>query len=103
MSFSSQPGRDRFRILLYNRNGNQLLLERNAQGFALPDVRIPPCTRAAQQINEAIWKHWRLQSFCLFPVGGANSPAYAAELCGAGSTHAANMNWFAVDSLARRD
>jgi len=103
MNFSSQPGRDRFRILLYRRNGNQLLLERNTQGFALPDVRIPPYTRVAQQINEAIWKNWRLQSFCLFPVGDANSPAYAVELCGPVSTHPANMNWFPVDSLAQRD
>lgn len=103
MSFSSQPGHDRFRILLYRRNGNQLLLERNAQGFALPDVCVPPYTRVAQQINEAVWKDWRLQSFCLFPVGDPNSPAYAVELCGAGSTHPANMNWFPVDSVARRD
>jgi hypothetical protein len=103
MSVSSQPGHDRFRILLYRRNGNQLLLERNAQGFALPDVRIPPYTRVAQQINETIWKDWRLQSFCLFSVGDANRPAYAVELCGAGSTHPANMNWFQLDSLAQRD
>ena len=103
MSFSSQPGNDRFRILLYRRNGNQLLLKRNAQGFALPDVRIPPYTRVVQQINQAIWKDWRLQSFCLFPVGDPNSPAYAAELCGTVSTPPANMNWFPVDSLAQRD
>jgi hypothetical protein len=103
MSSSSQPGHDRFRILLYRRNGNQLLLGRNAQGFALPDVCIPPYTRVAQQINQAIWKDWRLPSFCLFPVGGANSLVYAVELCGAGSTHPANMNWFPIDSLAQRD
>ncbi len=103
MNFSSQPGRDRFRILLYRRNGKQLLLERNAQGFALPNVRIPSYTRAAKQINQAIWKDWRLPSFCLFPVGDANSLAYAGELCGAVSTHPANMNWFPVDSLAERD
>jgi hypothetical protein len=103
MSVSSQPGHDRFRILLYRRNGNQLLLERNAQGFALPDVRIPPYTRVAQQINQAISKDWRLQSFCLFSVGDANRPAYAVELCGAGSTQPANMNWIPVDSLAQKD
>jgi hypothetical protein len=103
MSFSSQPGHDRFRILLYRRNGNELLLERNAHGFALPDLRIPRYTRVAQQINEAISKDWRLQSFCLFPVGDSNSSAYAVELAGEVSTHPANMNWFPIDSLAQRD
>ncbi len=103
MSVSSQPGHDRFRILLYGRNGKELLLVPSGGGFALPNVYIPPYTRVAQQMNEAIWKDWRLQSFCLFPVGDPNSPAYAAELWGAVSTHPANMNWFPVDSLTPGD
>ena len=103
MRLSCQTGHDRFRILLYRRNGNQLLLQGNAQGFALPCVRIAPYARVAQQINAAIWKDWGFKSFCLFPVGNPNFPAYAVELCGATSAHPANMNWFPVDSLAQRD
>jgi Phosphotransferase enzyme family len=103
MSLSPQSGHDRFRILLYRGDGSQLLLERNAQGFALPQVCIPPCARVAQQINEAISKDWRLQSLCLFPVGDQNSPAYAVELCGAVSVPPANMKWFPVNLLAQRD
>jgi len=103
MSFSSKPGQDSYRILLYRRNGNQLLLERGAQGLALPNVYIEPHTRVAQQINAALWKDWRVQSFCLFPVGRPNFYAYAVELCGSVSKHPGNMDWFPVDSLALRD
>ena len=103
MSSSSQLDYDFFRILLYRRNGKELLLMHASDNFALPAVPIPRHSRIAQRITEAIRKDWKLHSCCLFPVGDRNSSAYAVELCGEVTTHPANMCWLPVDSLAEKD
>jgi hypothetical protein len=103
MSSPSQLDHDHFRILLYRRNGKELLLEHNDQGFTLPRIRIPRYTRVAQQITETIQKDWKLQSCCLFPIGDRNNSAYAVELCGAVGAHPANRKWLSVHTLTERD
>src|ERR1700692_866049 len=103
MSSSSQLDYDFFRILLYRRNGKELLLMHASDSFALPAVLVPRHSRIAQWITEAIRKDWELDSSCLFPVGDRNCSAYAVELCGEVTTHPANMCWLGVDSLAERD
>jgi len=103
MSSSSQLDHDFFRILLYRRNGKELLLMHAGKSFALPAIPIPRHSRVAQRITEAIRQDWKLDSCCLFPVGDRNSPAYAVELCGEASTHPAKTRWLPVDSLAERD
>jgi len=103
MSASSQLDHDLFRILLYRRNGKELLLEHHDQGLALPDIPIPPYTRIAQQITQAIRKDWKLQTCCLFSIGDRNNLAYVVELCGAVGTHPANTNWLPIHTLVERD
>jgi Phosphotransferase enzyme family len=103
MCSSSQLDHDFLRILLYRKNGKELLLRHHSESFALPAIPIPRHSRAAQRITEAIRKDWKLDSCCLFPVGGRNSPAYAVELCGEVATHPAKTRWLPVDSLAERD
>jgi hypothetical protein len=103
MSSSSQFDHDRFRILLYRRDGNELLLDHDDEGFTLPSIQTPRYTRVAQQITQAIRKDWKLQTYCLLPIVDRHSLACAVELCGAVSAHPPNTNWLPVDSLAERD
>lgn len=103
MSSHSQPDHHRFRILLYRENGKDLLLEHNDQGFALPSILIPPYTRIAQQITEAIRNDWKLQTSCLFSIGDPPARVYAVELCDAGHTRPANGNWLRAHTLTERD
>src|ERR1700675_3317592 len=99
MSSSSQLDYDFFRILLYRRNGKELLLMQASKSFALPAVLVPRHSRIAQRITEAIRKDWKLDSCCLFPIGDRNSSAHAVELCGEVNTQPANMCWLRIDSL----
>jgi len=103
MSSSSPLDHDFFRILLYRRNGKELLLMQASKSLALPTIPIPRHSRVAQRIREAIRKDWELDSCCLFSVGDRYSPAYAVELCGEASTHPAKRHWLPVDSLTARD
>jgi hypothetical protein len=96
MCTPTQLDHDLFRILLYRRNGKELLLEYDDQGFALPTILIPRYRRVAEQLAEAIRKEWKFQTVCLFPVGDRHFPVYAVELCDEVPTHSAH-------TLAKRD
>src|ERR1700722_1220098 len=100
MRTPTQLDYDFCRILLYRRNGKELLLERNDKGFALPSILIPRYARVAQQITEAIRKDWKLQTCCLFPMGDR---AYGVELCGRVSTHLPTRNWLPIHALSQKD
>lgn len=103
MSSLSQLDYDLFRIVLYRENGEELLLENDDKGLALPNIPIPRFTRVAQQITEAIRRNWKLQTVCLFPIGERNSPVYAVELCDAGHTHPATTTWLPIHTVTERD
>ena len=103
MCTSTQLDHDLFRILLYRRNGKELLLEQDDRSFALPALLIPRHTRVAQQIAEAIRREWKFQTVCLFPVGDRHFPAFAVELWDEAPTHSINRSWIPVHTLAEND
>jgi phosphotransferase family enzyme len=99
MSAPNQFGHDLFRILLYRKNGDELLLEQHDQGFALPSILVPRYTRVAQHIAEAIRREWNFQTVCLFPIGDRTSPTYVVELCDEISTPPTDRRWLPASSL----
>jgi len=103
MSALNQFGHDLFRILLYRKSGDELLLEQHDQGFALPFVLIPRRTRVAQHIAEAIRREWNFQTICLFPVGDRLSPAFVVETRDEVSTPPVAGRWLPARSLVKCD
>jgi hypothetical protein len=80
---------DVWRILLFGRCGEELLLLRTPSGFRLPELHIPRCQRVAPNLNAEAKRLWNLDTVCLLPleisrgdlaVGG--SAYYVMEVCG---------------------
>jgi hypothetical protein len=64
---SPQPlENDTWRILLFGRNGAELLLFRGPTGFRLPELHIPRLQRAALNLNAEAKRLWKLETVCLF-------------------------------------
>jgi len=59
---------DAWRILLFGRSGDALLVLRGERGFRLPELRIPPCQRLAPNLNAEAKRQWDLDTVCLMPL-----------------------------------
>jgi hypothetical protein len=59
---------ERFRIVLIQSNTRDVLVSRERNAFALPTVNIPPYTRHAEHIVDAITRNFGIESYCLFNV-----------------------------------
>jgi hypothetical protein len=68
MSRSQDKETDAWRILLFARNGAELLLLRSRSGFRLPEFHIPRCQRIAPNLNAEAKRLWNLDTVCLFPL-----------------------------------
>lgn len=80
MTAAQEQEMESWRILLFARNGAEMLLFRGASGFRLPMLRIPRWQRTAPNLNAEAMRLWHLETVSLFPleVGHANgaSPDY---------------------------
>ncbi len=59
---------DAWRILLFGRSGDELLVLRSALGFRLPELRIPRGQRVAPNLNAEAKRLWKLDTVCLMPL-----------------------------------
>jgi len=108
MRTPTQLDHDLFRILLYRRDSSELLLETDGECLQLPTTSIPKHTRVAEQLTKAIKDEWDLDTFCLFPVcgddsPGASVPCHVAELCSPEVGAPATMRWLRTISLSPTD
>lgn len=58
---------DAWRILLFARNGAELLILKQPLGFCLPVLRIPRHERLAASLNAEVRRCWNLDSVCVAP------------------------------------
>jgi Phosphotransferase enzyme family len=79
---------DSWRILLFGRGGDELLLFRSPRGFRLPELHIPRGQRVAPNLNAEAKRSWKLDTVCLLPLevshgdlAGAASKYHVMELC----------------------
>ena len=63
---------DIWRILLFGRDGDELLLLRTPSGYRLPELRIPRCQRVAPNLNAEAKRLWNLDTVCLLPLEISN-------------------------------
>lgn len=84
----SEEESDVWRILLFGRCGEELLLLRSPSGFRLPELRTPRCQRVAPNLNTEAKRLWKLDTVCLLPLEVshddltvADSKYHVMELC----------------------
>jgi len=77
-----------WRILLFARDGAELLVLRSASGFRLPELRVPRWQRIAANLNAEAKRLWHLDTACLFScdvppatVPGPQCEYHVMELC----------------------
>lgn len=98
---------DFFRVLLFRKEGGELLLEETEQGSVLPSLEIPPHSRVAERLTSAIKALWGLCVYCLFelPNGsiGKQVRYQVAELRSDADELASNQRWASVIALNATD
>jgi len=70
---NQQSGPDRYRVILLDRNGMQVLLVRNGTRLAFPEVEVPCFQRIAPNLSAAVKREWGQEVLCLFPLGNVTS------------------------------
>src|SRR5262249_41152990 len=68
MRRSQNAQSDVWRILLFARNGAELLFLRSRSGFRLPELRVPRWQRIVPTLNTEAKRLWNLDTVCLFPL-----------------------------------
>jgi hypothetical protein len=79
-----------YRVALVNSSSLMLMSATSLGGYRLPRVRIPKYSRAAEKINEAICKEWRLRTLILTFLNTINTrpTCVVAELIAPQEAHA---------------
>lgn len=88
MEKSQEEETDAWRILLFGRNGAELLLVRGPAGLRLPELSIPRWRRIVPNLNAEAKRLWNLDTVCLFPfevshseLAGVNCKYFVMEVC----------------------
>ena len=88
MGKSQEEEADAWRILLFGRNGSELLLVRSPSGLRLPELRVPRWQRIAPNLNAEAKRLWNLETVCLFAfdvshpeLAVVNCKYYVMEVC----------------------
>lgn len=79
MPASQEQEMESWRILLFARNGVEMLLFRTFSGFRLPELQIPRWQRTAPNLNAEAKRVWQLDTVALFPL--KISPAGGSPGC----------------------
>jgi len=95
MPQSQEPPKDAWRVLLFARNGSELLLLKRSSGLCLPELRIPRSQRVAPNLNAEARRVWKLDTVCLSPFEVSPSP------CGNGHPNYHLMEVRKPEELAR--
>lgn len=105
MQSHQQSERDNCRLIVFGKNGSEILLNCNEAGFTLPSVEIPRWERIAENLTAAVKKDWNCDAVCLF------TPDRSPQDCNLNGDHCevlecwrdagtgAGMIWIPVPSL----
>jgi Phosphotransferase enzyme family len=100
-----QPGRDRYRMIVLQTNGNYVLLSPEDKHFVLPEVEIPAFERVAQHLTAVVRREWGQEILCLFPLPNDTPPetphAYSYSVAEAldPQDRVGPSRWVSVESL----
>ena len=68
VNMQPEQNTDPWRILLFGKCGDALLVLRSPRGFRLPELRIPRGQRVAPNLNAEAKRQWNLDTVCLMPL-----------------------------------
>lgn len=68
MNFEQQSERETYRLIVFGRDGTEVLVKRSEDGFILPLVEIPRRQRVAEKLTTALKREWGCDAICLFPL-----------------------------------
>ena len=105
MRASQEQELENWRILLFARRGDEMLLFRTPSGFRLPELQIPRWQRIAVHLNAEAKRVWGLDTVALFPLklhlsDTSRAPLYhAMEACHSGDISRIAPRCVSVSSL----
>jgi Phosphotransferase enzyme family len=104
-SVNLEPKRDRYRMIVLQTDGAQVLLVPKGTDFVLPEVEIPAFQRVAEHLTAAVRLEWGQQILCLFSLASETTRETpdAASYCVAEALDrqdsAGPSRWVSVQSL----
>ena len=90
MVSGSQNEHQTYSVVVFGRDGTDILLVPDGGGFALPSVAIPCWQRVAENLTEAVKADWGAEVVCLFELDDLPGT------CGAGIHYQAAEHWHTV-------
>ena len=68
LAAQAEHGFEDWRILLFAKNGAELLVLKRALGLCLPVLRVPRDERIARSLNAEAQRSWNLETVCVAPI-----------------------------------
>jgi hypothetical protein len=93
------------RVIVFGRNGTEVLLKIAEPGFSFPAVEIPRWERLAENLTAALRRDWGCDAICLFtPIhasedGNSNGKHYEVMECWCDGARTSETVWKPVHSL----
>jgi hypothetical protein len=87
MESQEQSERETCRVIVFGRDGTDVLLKLTEAGFVFPCVKVPRWERLAENLTAALNKNWDCDAVCLFTPnntsqdGDPNGPHYEVMEC----------------------
>ncbi len=106
MLIAEEPAHDTYRVIVFGRNGTEILLRRSDAGLHFPHVTIPRWQRVAEHVAIAMKKQWGHEVICLFEMdslldGQNPSPYVVASYWRTSGKCAAPLQWIPVNDLGK--
>ena len=93
-----------YRVLVFGRDGTEILLTRSGSGLQLPEVSIPEWERMAEKVTNAVEKQWGEIVVCLFepdwPLADESSRYVVARHWRTCETSSALLRWIPIRDLS---
>jgi hypothetical protein len=104
MESQEQSERETCRVIVFGRDGTDVLLKLTETGFVFPCVKVPRWERLAENLTTALKNNWGCDAVCLFTPdntsqdGDPNGPHYEVMECWR-DQHIGGLDWRPVASL----
>jgi hypothetical protein len=92
-----------YRVLVFDRDGTEILLTRSSSGLQLPEVSIPEWERVAENVTCAVERQWGEEVVCLFDLNsesGNNTSYVIARHWRTSGACASPLHWIPVKDLS---
>jgi hypothetical protein len=93
-----------YRVLVFSRDGTEILLTRSGSGLQFPEVSIPEWERVAEKVTYAIEKQWGEVVVCLFepdwPLPDESSRYMVARHWRTCESSSALLRWIPISDLS---